>query len=225
MHKMRRAAQELSYDETADLFRRATSGVLAVIDADGAPYAVPLSFVFVENAADLARVGAPAGVGVPAGVDASTSFGALASVSASAVLGASAGENASANLGVSADAHGPFVYFHTALTGHKVDALQANSTVSFCVVGADDIIPERFTTAYRSAIAFGRAHFVEDPIEKPLSLCALGMKYHPKATEDEISAEMSSGIKRLHMVRIDIDRMTGKEGIELTRARKTPRQV
>ena len=46
-HKMRRIKQELPREEALAVLDRATSGVLALVDADGAPYAVPMSFARV----------------------------------------------------------------------------------------------------------------------------------------------------------------------------------
>ena len=48
-HKMRRFKQELPREEALAVLDRATSGVLALVDADGAPYAVPLSFARVGD--------------------------------------------------------------------------------------------------------------------------------------------------------------------------------
>lgn len=45
-YAMRRFKQLLSPEETRAILERATSGTLALIDADGLPYAVPLSYVF-----------------------------------------------------------------------------------------------------------------------------------------------------------------------------------
>lgn len=47
------------------------------------------------------------------------------------------------------------IYFHTAMQGHKVDALMRDDKVSFCVVEQDDVKPAEFTTYFRSVIAFG----------------------------------------------------------------------
>ena len=49
------------------------------------------------------------------------------------------------------------IVFHCAKQGHKLDAIAKNDKVSFCVVDLDDIQPERYTTYFRSVIAFGRA--------------------------------------------------------------------
>src|SRR5699024_1089682 len=46
------------------------------------------------------------------------------------------------------------IYIHSALEGHKVDAVKQNSKVSFCVVTADNVVSEKLTTRYTSAVAF-----------------------------------------------------------------------
>ncbi len=58
------------------------------------------------------------------------------------------------------------LFFHCAQEGHKIDAIGRNDKVSFCVIHQDKIIPEKFTTHYRSAIAFGRARILTDEGEK-----------------------------------------------------------
>lgn len=47
--------------------------------------------------------------------------------------------------------------FSSAKSGHKIDAIRACDKVSFCVIFKDDVIKEKLTTAYESAIVFGRA--------------------------------------------------------------------
>ena len=55
--EMRRARQQISQAECAEILRRATSGVLAVAGDDGYPYAVPLSFAYLEDpAGGLGRI-------------------------------------------------------------------------------------------------------------------------------------------------------------------------
>lgn len=48
--EMRRNKQQLSPEESIKILQRATSGVLAVIGDGGYPYAVPLSYVYYNNA-------------------------------------------------------------------------------------------------------------------------------------------------------------------------------
>ena len=42
--------------------------------------------------------------------------------------------------------------FHGATSGHKLDAMRREPRASFCVIDADEIVPERYTTHYRSVI-------------------------------------------------------------------------
>lgn len=107
------------------------------------------------------------------------------------------------------------IYFHSALQGHKVDALRRNDKVSFCVVERDDIQPAEFTTYFRSVIAFGRARILTDEAEKRAALQLLADKYSSgmPGLEDEIA----KGFRHLLIVEIDIEHLTGKEAIELVR--------
>ena len=42
-----------------------------------------------------------------------------------------------------------------------VDALRREAKASFCVIAQDEIVPKKYTTEYRSAIAFGRVRELE----------------------------------------------------------------
>ena len=94
--------------------------------------------------------------------------------------------------------------------GHKTDALGRNSKVSFCVVEKDTVIPQIFSTDYRSAVVFGQARIVEEDAVKRGALLALVEKYGPAYREDgakEIEAEWG----RVTIVEIRIEHLTGKE--------------
>ena len=111
---------------------------------------------------------------------------------------------------------GTAIFIHSAAQGHKIDALRRNPKCTLCVVDKDDVIPEEFTSYFRSVIVFGKAHFVETTDEKIAALRLLGDKYSPGIKPED---EIARFIKSVCIVRIDIDRVTGKEAIELTRAR------
>ena len=153
---MRRSKQQLSQEEAIEVLERNTSGVLAVFGDDGYPYAVPLSYVYIDGK----------------------------------------------------------IYFHSALTGHKIDALEAYDKVSFCVVDADDVAPSEYTTYFRSVIAFGRARILRDEQEKMAALRLLGEKYNP-GQPDALDAEAAHGFSRLHMIELTIEHLTGKQAKEL----------
>lgn len=111
------------------------------------------------------------------------------------------------------------LWFHGAVTGHKLDAVLQNDKVSFCVIDQDEVVPEKLTSAYRSVIVFGRARVLEDEAEIRRAARWLGQKYDP-ANSSDMNREIDQAIHRMRMIRLDIEHMTGKEGIVLTQARK-----
>ncbi len=106
------------------------------------------------------------------------------------------------------------LYFHSALSGHKVDAIRGRDRASFCVVAQDDVKPALYTTFFRSVIAFGRIHIVDDEAEKLAAARLLGNRYNPHQDE-ALQKELENGLARMLVIRLDIEHLTGKESIEL----------
>ncbi len=115
---------------------------------------------------------------------------------------------------------GEKIYFHCANTGHKLDAIQRNSKVSFCVIDRDFIIPEEYTTYFRSVIAFGQIKRIEDESEKRAAIEKLARKYAPNDTAGNRDKAIRREWKPLCMLEMTIDHVTGKEAIELVKSRK-----
>ena len=113
------------------------------------------------------------------------------------------------------------LYFHSALAGHKVDAIRACDKASFCVIDQDNVKPAEYTTYFRSVIAFGRIHIVEDEEEKLAIARILGNKYNPHQ-EEALQKELEHGLSRMLAIHLDIEHLTGKEAIELVKRRTTP---
>ena len=111
------------------------------------------------------------------------------------------------------------LYFHSAKSGHKIDAIKKHEKVSFCVIDQDQIVPEKYTTCYRSAVVFGKAHLIEDMDEIRRIVTVLAMKYSAEFKEG-IPAEIDSCIGNMAIIEMTIDHMTAKEGIELVRMRE-----
>ena len=110
------------------------------------------------------------------------------------------------------------LYFHSALAGHKVDAIYKCDKASFCVIEQDDVQPKKYTTFFRSVIAFGRIHIIEDEQEKLETARMLGNRYNPN-DDESLQKEIESGLSRMVMIRFDIEHLTGKEAIELMKQR------
>ena len=111
------------------------------------------------------------------------------------------------------------LYFHGANVGHKLDALAACGKASFCVVDQDQVIPEEYTTYFRSAVCFGQARLVEDK-EEALRIVALIAAHYRPGFEVERARAIANESKTLGVIEFTIEHMTGKEAIELVRARK-----
>ena len=110
------------------------------------------------------------------------------------------------------------IFFHSAVQGHKVDAIKRDCRCSFCVIEQDEIRPAEFTTYFRSVIAFGRIHILEDAAEKVQALRLLGRRYSPN-DERGLQHEIDKSMDHVLLLRLDIEHLSGKEAIELTRAR------
>jgi uncharacterized protein len=117
--------------------------------------------------------------------------------------------------------HDNKIYFHSANTGHKLDGIQRNPKVSFCVIDKDQIVPEKRTTYFRSAIVFGQAGVVTDDATKHHALELLVQKYSADYQADG-AAEISQQWKAVTVVEILVEHMTGKEAKELVNIRGLP---
>ena len=106
------------------------------------------------------------------------------------------------------------LYFHSALSGHKIDAIRNCDKASFCVIDKDDVHPEKYTTFFRSVIVFGRIHIIEDEQKKLATARLLGDRYNPNQ-EEALQKELEKGLSRMLMIRFDIEHLTGKAAIEL----------
>ena len=116
------------------------------------------------------------------------------------------------------------LFFHSAITGHKIDAIRSEEKCSFTIIDQDEVHPSEYTTYFRSVIIFGKIHIIEDDADKLSALRLLGDRFNPgrdESLQKEISKHLSSDkqLQHLLMLRLDIEHMTGKEAIELARAK------
>lgn len=107
------------------------------------------------------------------------------------------------------------IYFHGAKSGHKIDAIRKSAKASFCVIDEDHVVPEEYTTYFRSAVAFGKVKIIEDE-EKRKAIEMLAAKYTPN-NEEGRRKEIEKQNNILCMIEFDIEHMTGKEAIEFVR--------
>ncbi len=158
--QMRRNKQALSQEESAEILRKGTSGVLSLSGDEGYPYGVPISYVY----------------------------------------------------------DGEKLYFHCARAGHKLDAIRRNGKASFCVIAQDQVIPETYTTHYRSVIVFGTVRILEEE-EQYAAMEQLAVKYAPDSSAEGRQRAIRGAWNALCVLEMTVAHMTGKEAIEL-KARK-----
>jgi nitroimidazol reductase NimA-like FMN-containing flavoprotein (pyridoxamine 5'-phosphate oxidase superfamily) len=101
------------------------------------------------------------------------------------------------------------IYFHCALPGHKIDNIENNPKVSFCVVGDTEVLPADFSTNYVSTVVFGVASEVEGE-ERYNGLIALLEKYSPDYLE-EGKQYLEKLDKVTKVIKIDIQQISGKK--------------
>lgn len=100
------------------------------------------------------------------------------------------------------------LYFHCAMSGHKLENIEHNAKVSFCVVGKTKVLPEKFATEYESAVVFGVASEVHGA-ERHDALLWLLEKYCSDYIE-EGKQYIEQKDKATKVFKIAIDRISGK---------------
>jgi nitroimidazol reductase NimA-like FMN-containing flavoprotein (pyridoxamine 5'-phosphate oxidase superfamily) len=149
--EMRRKDKQISKEAAEALLMSGLYGILATADGDCMPYALPISYVYLDG----------------------------------------------------------HIYFHCAKKGHKLDNINANSKVSFCVIGDTKVLPDKFSTTFQSTVIFGRAQIVENTDEKYKVLFALIDKYSSEYKK-EGKEYIEKAASATTVVRIDIEHITGK---------------
>ncbi len=112
------------------------------------------------------------------------------------------------------------LYFHSARSGHKLDAIRRCPRASFCVIDQDQVVPEEYTTYFRSVIAFGTLRVLEEEREKRAAIEALAVKYAPADDPASRNRAIDREWTPLCMLEMAVEHLTGKEAIELVRQRE-----
>ena len=82
-------------------------------------------------------------------------------------------------------------------------------------IDQDQVVPEEYTTYFRSVIVFGQIHEITDDSEKRAAMETLAIKYAPNDTAARREQAIQREWKPLCVLKMDIDCMTGKEAVEL----------
>lgn len=101
------------------------------------------------------------------------------------------------------------LYFHCAPEGQKLDLINQNNKVSFCVVGVTKPIAEQFTTLFESVISYGKADINLSDEEKRKALRLLVNKYS-KGFEEIGEKYIDKSWSRTATFKIEIEHITAK---------------
>jgi nitroimidazol reductase NimA-like FMN-containing flavoprotein (pyridoxamine 5'-phosphate oxidase superfamily) len=100
------------------------------------------------------------------------------------------------------------IYFHAAMTGHKLDNFAYNDKVSFCVVTDVALLPSAFSTKFKSVIAFGTVKEVAESEKNEIYLLFL-----EKLSKDFVEAGkeyINKAGANAKVFQIDVLHMTAK---------------
>ncbi|WP_019129477.1 pyridoxamine 5'-phosphate oxidase family protein [Alistipes communis] len=98
---------------------------------------------------------------------------------------------------------------HCAPDGRKLRCIDRRDRVSFCVVGATEVCPAQFTTAYESIVLDCRARRGLPPGERMRALELLLEKYSPAHKTTGLRYAEAS-FARTEIVRLDVVAWSGK---------------
>lgn len=100
------------------------------------------------------------------------------------------------------------LYFHGAREGHRVDSIQKNSKVSYCVYNQGDREPGDWVYHVKSVVVFGEMKLVED-LDKTREICIRLVK---KFTDDQeyLEKELQNALPRVQCFVLTPEHMTGK---------------
>ena len=112
------------------------------------------------------------------------------------------------------------LYFHSAVEGHKIDAIRNCDKACFTVIAGDDVKYDgSFTTHFTSVICFGRIRILEGDEVSRAAHMILGEKFEGDLHAEWIES-MEKDLHRMLMIEFEIEHMTGKEAKELMMMRQ-----
>lgn len=102
------------------------------------------------------------------------------------------------------------IYIHCrGSESHKLDAIKANPKVCLTVVGKRDLIKEKYTTKYSSAIVFGKAHIISEAEEIVMAMGRMMEGLAPEFVDGAMKCAKDS-VKSMVMIEITPEHISGK---------------
>ena len=101
------------------------------------------------------------------------------------------------------------LFAHGACEGRKLDLLRADPRVGFTIATGVQVVPEKFTTNYRSLVGTGIANVIEDIEEKKAVFMGFADKYQA-ACPRPVPQNMAD---RIAVIKIAIKSLSGKQSL------------
>ncbi|MBQ6413589.1 MAG: pyridoxamine 5'-phosphate oxidase family protein [Ruminococcus sp.] len=100
------------------------------------------------------------------------------------------------------------LYFHSALQGHKIDAIRSCDKASFNVLSEPQAADDGWSYFFDSVTLFGRVRVITDEAQRTDKLRLLGNKYFP--SEEMTESDIQKNAARCAVLELKIEHMTGK---------------
>lgn len=100
------------------------------------------------------------------------------------------------------------IYFHCAVTGHKMDAISRDDKVSFCVYDNGFRKDGDWALTIKSVIIFGKLHILDDTSLRRQKLREIGLKYYP--TEEAVDDIITRAGNNVQILELIIEHISGK---------------
>ena len=100
------------------------------------------------------------------------------------------------------------IYYHSAVEGHKLDAVRACDKGSFNVLSDGELTDDGWSYNILSVTAFGRLRILTDESERIEKLRLLGQKYFP--TAEMVESDIEKNARRCAVIELRIEHLSGK---------------
>lgn len=100
------------------------------------------------------------------------------------------------------------IWFHSAVEGHKIDAINSCGKASFCVTSKQELSNDGWSYFFESVIVFGKICVVTDETTRIEALRKLGLKFYPEA--GQVEEKLRQSASRAAVLRLEPEHMTGK---------------
>ena len=104
-------------------------------------------------------------------------------------------------------------YIHCAKEGHKLDAIRRDSKASLTVIDCAKVLPEEYSTHYRSVIAFGRMRILEDEGEMRRALSLFAAHLAPDESEEARLREIDRWFPSVSVLEFTPEHSSGKQSL------------